>query len=225
MAGDHGRLAQASRQQSGRLAGLLCAHQIEAREAIRLSWQPRRKLLFTHCERRFAMANTPAPPARQASPAPMGSQDPWSSFRTEMDRLFDRFAGFGMPSFRQMFGSPFLNGSEGNAAIASPAIDITEDDKAYRVTAELPGMNEKDIEVVISGDRLTLRGEKQQERQDTNKHLSERSYGMFQRSFTLPEAIDREKIEAGFHNGVLTLTLPKTAQAAQQSRKIEVKPA
>lgn len=171
------------------------------------------------------MANTPTP-GRQGPPAPMGSQDPWSSLRTEMDRLFDRFAGgFGMPSFRQMLGSPFFGGGDGNSAIASPAIDITEDDKAYRVTAELPGMNEKDIEVVVSGDRLTLRGEKRQERQDANKHLSERSYGMFQRSFTLPEAIDRERIEAGFNNGVLTLTLPKTEQAARQSRKIEVKPA
>lgn len=170
------------------------------------------------------MANTPVP-GRQTSPAPVGSQDPWSSFRTEMDRLFDRFAGgFGMPSFRQMFGSPFFTG-DSSSAMASPAIDITEDDKAYRVTAELPGMNEKDVEVVLSGDRLTLRGEKRQERQDASKHLSERSYGMFQRSFTLPEAVDRGRIEAGFSNGVLTLTLPKTEQAAQQSRKIEVKPA
>jgi HSP20 family protein len=108
---------------------------------------------------------------------------------------------------------------------AVPAVDITEDDKGYRIAAELPGMSEKDIDVSISGDMLTIKGEKRQEREEKekNRYLSERSYGMFQRSFPLPEGVDRDKISADFSKGVLTLTLPKTADAQKQQKKIEVK--
>ena len=78
----------------------------------------------------------------------------------------------------------------------SPAVDIAEDDGAYKVTAELPGMNEKEIEVVVSGDTLTLKGEKrvEKEQKEKNSYLSERSYGSFQRNFYVPEGVDRDKI-------------------------------
>ncbi len=170
------------------------------------------------------MVDTPvevkkAPPARAAVP------DVWQSFRSEMDRLFDRFGGGGFPSLRRMLDFEPLWRYESSVGVSIPAVDVTEDEKAYKISAELPGMNEKDIEVAVSGDMLTLKGEKRQEREERekNRYLSERSYGAFQRSFTLPEGVDRDKISAEFSKGVLTLTLPKTTEAQKQQKKIEVK--
>ena len=164
------------------------------------------------------MATVPVP-VKQSAPVAAGTPDVWRSFRTEMDRLFDRFTGgFGImpfPSFR----------SDLAFSVPSPAVDLTEDDNSFRLSAELPGMNEKDVEVSLSGTTLTIKGEKKQEREEKDKgyYLSERSYGSFQRAFTLPEGADGEKIAASFANGVLTVTVPKTAQAAP--KKIEVKAA
>ncbi|HJU18098.1 MAG TPA: Hsp20/alpha crystallin family protein [Stellaceae bacterium] len=152
--------------------------------------------------------------------------DPFQSFRSEMDRMFDQlWRGFGLPSMRRGFESePFWRG-EGGFGASMPAVDVAEDDKAYHITAELPGLNEKDIEVNLSDDILTICGEKrdEQEQKDKNYHFSERRYGSFRRSFAVPQGIDRDKIEANFRNGVLALTLPKTQDAMQQQKKIEVK--
>ncbi|MDR3529157.1 MAG: Hsp20/alpha crystallin family protein [Rhodopila sp.] len=164
------------------------------------------------------MATTPVP-VKQSAPAVTGTPDIWRSFRTEMDRLFDRFTGgFGMvtfPSFR----------SEPAFTVPSPAVDITEGDTSFTFTAELPGMTEKDIQVSLSGNTLLIKGEKRQEKEEKDKgyYLSERSFGEFQRSFILPEGVDGEKIDARFANGVLTVTVPKTVQATP--KKIEVKAA
>jgi len=119
---------------------------------------------------------------------------------------------------------PFWGG-ESSFGITVPAVDVTEDDKAYKITAELPGLDQKDIEVSVTGDVLVIKGEKRQEREekDKNRYLSERSYGAFQRNFSLPDGIDRDKIGADFSKGLLTLTLPKTAEAQKQQKKIEVK--
>ena len=174
------------------------------------------------------MANTPVEVKKAALAS---APDPWRSFRTEMDRLFDRFAGgWGMPSLRRMFEAEPAMRYESSFTMPSPAVDITEDDGAYKVTAELPGMNEKEIEVVVSGDMLTLKGEKreekeQKEQKEKNFYLSERSYGSFQRSFYVPEGVDRNKIAADFSKGVLTITMPKTVKAVEQQKKIEVKAA
>ena len=104
---------------------------------------------------------------------------------------------------------------------------MSEDDKAYKITAELPGVEPKDVEVSLSGDMLVFKGEKQQEKEEKakNYYLSERSYGSFQRAFQLPDGVDRDKVSADFSKGVLTITLPKTAEAQKQSKKIEVKAA
>lgn len=164
----------------------------------------------------------PAPASREAVP------DVWRSFRNEMNRLFDRFdGGFWFPPMRRMFDFEPFGRSETVFDFAVPAVDMTEDDKAYKIMAELPGLDEKSIEVSLSGDRLTLKGEKRQEKEEKNKnyYLSERSYGAFQRSFDLPDGIDQDKIAATFAKGVLTLTLPKTAEAQKQQKKIEVKAA
>jgi HSP20 family protein len=109
----------------------------------------------------------------------------------------------------------------------APAIDIAEKGTAYELTAELPGMDDKGIEVTVSDNVLSIKGEKKEEKEqkDKNYHLSERRYGSFQRSFDLPTGVDAAKIEAQFAKGVLTVTLPKTAEAQKKQRKIDVKTA
>src|SRR5689334_8072787 len=167
-----------------------------------------------------AMANAPVS-VKQTTPIASGiasgAPDYWQAFKTEMDRLFDRFTGsLGLAPFQALRSWPGFS-------VPTPAVDISEDDAAIKLTAELPGMTETDIQVSLSGNTLTIRGEKRQEREEKDKgyHLSERSYGEFQRSFLLPEGTDSDKVDAKFANGVLTVTIPKTPQAAP--KKIEVK--
>lgn len=108
-----------------------------------------------------------------------------------------------------------------------PAVDVTETDKAFEIAAELPGMEEKNIEVSVSDGVLTIKGEKQEDKEEKKKdyYLSERTYGSFQRSFEVPKGVDLDKIEASFKKGVLTVTLPKTAEAQKAEKKIAVKSA
>ena len=171
------------------------------------------------------MAN---PPVEVKKTTPTRTPDPWHAFRTEMDRLFDRLSGnFHLPSWRQMFRpDPGLEDS-GFFAFSTPAVDMTEDDTTYKITAEVPVLEEKNIEVTVSDDVLTLKGEKHYEKDEKNKNrsVSERAYGSFQRSFTVPEGIDPDKISAELAKGVLTITLPKTAEAQKSRKKIEVKAA
>ncbi len=171
------------------------------------------------------MATTPVEVKKAAPPAP-AVPDAWRSLRTEMDRLFDRFAsGFGMPSFSRLFDGPPAFRFESSFSMPAPAMDVTEDKDAYRLTAELPGMNEKDIEVSVTDSMLTLKGEKKQETEQKakNYHVSERMYGSFERSFSLPDGIDASKIAANFTKGVLTVTLPKKPEAKIEPKKVEVK--
>jgi HSP20 family protein len=102
---------------------------------------------------------------------------------------------------------------------------VTEDDNAYEITAEMPGVEEKDVEITVKDDRLTLRGEKKSEKEEKKKdyHMTERSYGAFERSFHLPADVAADKIRADFEKGVLTLTLPKTPEAKSKERKIAIK--
>jgi HSP20 family protein len=155
-----------------------------------------------------------------------GRTDMWTALRNEVDHLFDRFSpGFGrFPLFsggdRGVF-APFFS----STGALAPSMDVTEDGSAYTITAELPGLEDKDIDVSIDGSMLNIRGEKQQEteRKEKNYYLSERSYGSFARSLYLPDGVDRDKISAQIAKGVLTVTLPKTAAAQNNSKKIEVK--
>jgi HSP20 family protein len=105
---------------------------------------------------------------------------------------------------------------------SSLAVDVTEKDGTFVVSAEMPGLAEKDIQVSLSGDMLTIKGEKRLacEEKGKNRYLSERSYGDFQRVFSLPDGVDRASITASFDNGVLTVTLPKSAKTTL--RKIEI---
>jgi len=162
---------------------------------------------------------------KKAVPTPMA--DPFRSLRTEVDRLFDRFAaGLRLPSWRHMFEmEPIGLGS--SFTFPTPAVEVTEDDKMFKITAELPGLEQKDIEVILTGDTVTLKGEKRYEREEKGKdqHMSERAYGSFQRIFTLPDSVDREKITGELTKGLLTITLPKSAAARQPEKKIDIKTA
>jgi HSP20 family protein len=173
------------------------------------------------------MATTPVSVKQTPTPRPV-SADPWQAFRTEMDRLFDRFSGgFGFPSVRRLFDVEPLWRDDALPGMTLPAVDVSEDDKAFKITAELPGLSEKDIDVTVTGDLVMLKGEKRQEREEKgkNRYVAERSYGSFQRSFYLPEGVARDKVTAEFTNGVLTVMLPKTVEAQAQQKKIEVKAA
>ena len=171
------------------------------------------------------MADVPVE-AKKAAPAETTTPAVWRSFRSEMDRLFDRFAGsFGFPSLRRMFDMEPAGRPASSFTFSVPAIDMSEDEKAYKISAELPGLDATDVDVSVSGNMLVLKGEKRQEREekDKNYYLSERAFGSFQRSFELPASIDRDKVAADFSKGVLTITLPKTPEAQKQQKKIEVK--
>ena len=173
------------------------------------------------------MAQTPVEITKSPS-TPQRSIDPWASFRSEMDRLFDRFSGgFGFPPVHRLFDFAPTTRADNLFSFAAPVVDATEDDEAYKITAELPGMSEKDIDISLTDGTLVLKGEKrlEHEEKETNRYLCERSYGAFQRSFVIPDGVDRNKIDAAFAKGVLTITLPKVAGAQQPQTKIEVKAA
>jgi HSP20 family protein len=143
-------------------------------------------------------------------------RDPFGSFRQEMDRLFDDFFA---PAEPRTFGG------DGRRAALWPSVELHETDQAYIVTAELAGLDEKDIELNLRDNALILSGEKRQERTDGNgeRSYTERTYGRFARTIPLPAEVDAERVEAKFHNGVLTVTLPKNPRAQDQARRIEVK--
>lgn len=169
-----------------------------------------------------------ATPLEVKKATPVRTSQVWQSLRSEMDRLFDRFGGsLGMSGFRQMFDNELPWRSESSFTFAAPAVDVSEGDKAYTITAELPGLEQNDIEVAVSGDAVTFKGEKRykKDEKDKNHYMSERAYGSFQRSFALPDDVDIDKIVADLAKGVLTITLPKTAEAQKAQKKIEVKAA
>src|SRR5215469_1098003 len=169
------------------------------------------------------MADVPVE-VKKTAPAQSNMPDVWHSFRGEMDRLFDRF---GFPSLRRVFDIEPAWRPASSFTFSAPAIDMSEDEKAYKVSAELPGLDAEDVDVSISGNTLVLKGEKRQEKEEKEKnyYFSERAYGSFQRAFELPASVDRDKVSADFAKGVLTITLPKTPDAQKQQKKIEVKSA
>ncbi len=139
---------------------------------------------------------------------------PFSLLRQEMNTLFDNFfRGFDLEPFAGRFGA------------FSPNIDVKESEKDISIIAELPGMDEKDIDVSLTRDALTIKGEKKEEKEEKRKdyYRMERSFGSFSRTIPLPAEIDTDKVKADFKKGVLTVTLPKTAKAIKETKKIPVK--
>lgn len=173
------------------------------------------------------MAETTKLPLTREQGAPAGTGlMPFDRMRREMDRLFDEF-GRGFFSFPTRLAMPDIEPLWRTAGRGiEPVVDIVERPDRYEITAELPGMDEKNIEVKLSNGLLIVSGEKMEEREEkeANYHMSERRYGSFQRSFRLPEGINADKIEATFQKGVLKVALPKT-EGAKKEAKIDVKAA
>jgi len=155
-------------------------------------------------------------------PASRRELRPIDSFQQAVDRFFDDFGrGFFTAPFRRSLFEPAAFREFGSV----PASDVAEHDNDYEITMELPGMEAGDIDVKISHGILTVTGEKKQEREEKKKDyfLSERRFGSFRRSFQVPDGVDSAAITADFSKGVLTLTLPKSAEARSSEKKIEVR--
>ncbi|MDX2169940.1 MAG: Hsp20/alpha crystallin family protein [Deltaproteobacteria bacterium] len=151
--------------------------------------------------------NVPAKPER-----PRTELHPLAALRREMDRLFDGFFTDAGPAARAL-------------AAFNPSADMVENEAEVRITAELPGVEEKDVEVTLANDAVTIKGEKREEKEEKGEpYRLERSYGAFRRTFALPCDVDADKAVATFKNGVLTVALPKSPAAAK-TKKIAVKPA
>ncbi|AJC78514.1 HSP20 family heat shock protein [Rhizobium etli bv. phaseoli str. IE4803] len=143
-------------------------------------------------------------------------RDPFLSLHREVNRLFDDvFRGFGS-------GLPSLRGVSGFGA-GWPSVEISDTDKEIKVTAEVPGLEEKDIEVLLDDGVLTLKGEKRSETEDKEKQFSERYYGRFERRIPLGTEVKEDQVEATFKNGVLTVSLPKTEKAQSQVKRIAIR--
>lgn len=153
------------------------------------------------------------------TPSTSGRWSPFESLRSEIDRVFNDFT----PGFFDRTFSRLPAAFQGHA----PAVDFVEKDDAYELTAELPGIDPKELDVTLSNGILTLKGEKseREEKKDADYYLSERRYGSFQRDIRLPEAVDPDKIDASFANGLLKVTLPKKPNAQKNNRKIAIKTA
>jgi HSP20 family protein len=156
-------------------------------------------------------------PDRPRLPTPWSGRelDPFfRGFRTQLDSLFEDWFG------RSMGGT------------LAPRVDVSENTKEVTLKVELPGVEEKDIDVSLSGNQLTIKGEKKSEHEEKSDgdsgrvfHRVERSFGAFQRTMTVPFDVEPDKVSADFKDGVLTVTLPKPEGAgeAHQARRIEVK--
>jgi HSP20 family protein len=150
-----------------------------------------------------------------------GSGNPIVQLRREIDGLFENaFRGFGISSFRSEFFTPLS--AEG---LLKPQVDIGATDKEYSITVEVPGVSEKDVKVEISGNTMTIRGEKKKEKEekDKNYYRVERSYGSFQRVLSLPEDANQDDVKATFNKGILTVKMPRKALPKSEVKQIEIR--
>lgn len=140
----------------------------------------------------------------------------WDSFR-EMEDMFDRYT--------RALSWP-RRGSQEVVATGdwAPRVDIAETDKEFSIKAEIPDVKKEDVKVSVENGVLTIKGERKQEKEEKNKkfHRVERFYGSFTRSFTLPDNVDENKIEASFKDGMLNLTIPKTAETKPKAIDVKI---
>jgi HSP20 family protein len=165
-------------------------------------------------------------PVKSESGSALQPWRPFENLRREIDQLFEDFdGGFWRTPFASSFSPALFRRSSGIPAL--PAVDVSQTDKAYEIKAELPGIDEKNVEVKLANGVLTIKGEKQEEKEEKQKdyYMRERSFGSFERSFGVPDGVDADKIEASFKKGVLTVTLPKSEQAQKSEKKIAIKSA
>ena len=140
--------------------------------------------------------------------------NPFMTLHREMNRLFDDvFRGFEV--------APFGSDRFFDRAMGWPNIEVSETDKNVKVTAELPGLDEKDVQVELANGVLAIKGEKKTETEDKDRLFSERYYGRFERRIPV-EDVDQEKVSAAFKNGVLTVTMPKAPQAQSKVKRIAI---
>lgn len=147
-----------------------------------------------------------------------GTDHPLGQLHRDLDKLFeDFFQGFPLSPFRRDNGNSL-------SRLIMPQVDIGEDKKRYTITVEVPGVQEKDIDLTVADGTLTISGEKRYEHEDRDKqyHRIERSYGSFQRMLSLPTDADESTIDARFKNGVLTITIAKDPKAKPSVRKIAI---
>ena len=151
---------------------------------------------------------------KKSVPVKRETHDPFSLMHPDMESLFDDFfRGFDLDPF---FGPDITS--------YSPKVDVKEGEKEIRVLAELPGMDEKDINVSLDKNSLTLRGEKKEEKEGNEKgyHRLERSYGSFCRTIPLPVEIESDKVSASYKKGILTITIPKSKKVKDEKKKIKI---
>jgi HSP20 family protein len=134
---------------------------------------------------------------------------PFLALHREMNRLFD-------DAFRSFDVAPFSS-----QAMGWPSVEVSETEKEVKVIAELPGLEEKDVNVELRDGMLTISGEKKSETEDKERRFSERYYGRFERSVPVDD-VDRDNVGASFKNGVLTVTLPKLPTAQQKVKRIAI---
>ena len=138
--------------------------------------------------------------------------DPFMTLHREMNRLFDDvFRGFDMAPLGGM-----------SRMTGWPQVEVVDNDKDVRISAELPGLEDKDVEVLIGDGVLTIRGEKKSEIEDKERAFSERSYGRFERRIPLAWDVEEDKIDAAFRNGVLTVTMPKSPESKPNVKRIAI---
>jgi HSP20 family protein len=148
------------------------------------------------------------------------SDHPVVTLQKEMNRMFENFS-------KSVFDFPAMKNNMndmGLTPLISPKIDVVETEKDVKVTVELPGMEEKDINVNFAGDMLVIKGEKKSEKEEKKEDycFTERSYGSFHRSIPISKSVDRDKVDAKLKNGVLKVILPKTADAQKETKKIKI---
>ncbi len=166
-----------------------------------------------------AQAKSAQPPVRWKE------RDFLGGLRDEVERVFEDFdrGMWGMPArWRGLMMEPFRKA--GAAYALMPSVDAIEKDDMFEVTADLPGVDEKNIEVKLTGDVLTIKGEREERKEEKKKdyYISERQFGSFERSFQVPENVEADKIDASFKNGVLTISLPKKPGSMKAEKKISI---
>lgn len=152
------------------------------------------------------------------SELPITHEEPFYTLKHAMDRMFERIDRIFYDVEHELEKRPFWERYGGEF---SPRIDAIEHDKEFIVKVELPGMEEKDIDLKLTEDSLIIKGEKKLEKEEY--YFMERSYGSFIRTIPLPSRIETGKVEAKFHNGILTITLPKTPESIKETKKIPIK--
>jgi HSP20 family protein len=140
-----------------------------------------------------------------------GNGDPFTELQWRMNSVFEDFFGRSSSDLWGDATKEFL-----------PRVDVSETGKEMRITAELPGLDEQDVEVTVTSDMLTIKGEKKVEKEEGDNYYSERNYGHFERTIALPQGIDADNAKAKFKKGVLKVTIPKKPEAQRLRRKIEL---